>query len=65
MPSQAHGSVLYRLGKAPSVALHLGVQDKKDLHGKKDINQSIYLQYKESTTMELYLHYLEKQSAPP
>jgi hypothetical protein len=37
----------------------------EDLHGKKDINQSIYLQYKESTTMELYLHYLEKQSAPP
>jgi hypothetical protein len=39
MPSQAHGSVLYRLGKAPSVTAHLGVQDKKDLHGKRDINQ--------------------------
>jgi hypothetical protein len=43
MPSQAHGFVLYRLEKAPSVAAHLGVQDKKDLHGKEDINQSINL----------------------
>jgi hypothetical protein len=58
MPSPAHGSLLYKLEKAPGVALHLGVQDKEDLHGRKDIIQSMYLQYKGTTNMEPYLHYL-------
>jgi hypothetical protein len=62
MPSEADGSVLYRLEKAPSIAVHLRVQNKKDLHGKRDTKQSIYSQYKETTNMEAYLNCLERNN---
>ena len=54
MPSRVHGSVLNRLGTAPSVALQLGEQVSGLQHKKRKIYNKLYLLYPKITWSRIY-----------